>query len=617
MSNFKSFNESNQKSNQMSSQKSTFNMSSQKSSEFSGPVRHRNFGGSGSSGFGKKETSRTATDDGWTSVPGKSTHPRYNNGGYKGSKPDASYGKDDKSQKTKFFFATKKIDDIMSTSNGNIDDIESRCIHAFNSVTTKEEKAKIIETIVSYSLHEFLDKDKFFGKIISSDMSVNASFGSIKERDGYDVFTWAIWVRYGDKRSISNLSRDNSDVIKTVEKLINLKVTPYHTNSKSESIIHTLESCVKNGKITSETSDKIYSIILESIDDAEFIYTCIRSQLHDILRDGVHFNKTLIKWGLQNPAVFDKIISSAFSNDIDKVGLASVSRADGSIEYFTLFDKLVELINSDENHKDFGKYFASKSVDKTTLISKMAETYMDKIFETYPTIYEYNVSDGYGTSKEGLCFKYLESLGAFIWDISQFLDFDESLLSDLEDKVKIGYGIKGLKKNKSNIKLLQEVYPKVHIVSQILIENTFKSVGIPFGKETLVTQKKVEEEKVDYFKNFKTGLEKIGSKTITFTSEISDSSVDDAVYDMSKIKDKVDPIDFARAFAYQACVELFSDNQINHIEPLLNYLDNNNIIKKSSFKKVIEDEEDEIIENTDCDNPKACKVMEAIKRTCA
>jgi uncharacterized protein Veg len=623
MSHFKNFSETSQKSINMSSQKSSFNSSS--------PFGGRSFGGRNgdNTSFGKKETSHAAKnprrddDDGWTHVSGKS-NSRSNgtvggkSGNYKGGQHSQSngYSKDEKAQKTKLFYATKKIDDIMSTSNGNISDIESHCIQAFNSVSSKEEKAKIVETVVSYSLHELLDESKFFGKIISTDMSVHASLGSIKERDGYDVFTWAVWTRYGDKRSINNLTRDSNDIIKTVQQLLSLKVTPFHINTKSESIIHTLDSCVKNGKITTETRDAIYSIVLETNTDASFIYECIRASIFDIYREGVNFNKSLVSWALQNSEVFDKIINMSFNHDMDRVGLADIQRSTADIEYFTNFKKLIELVNSDVYHNDFAKFFSNHPVDKTAMVGKIAKIYMDKIFETYPKIYEYNVSDGYGsTEKEGICFKNMESLGAFIWDVSQYIDIDESCLEEFGAKVKIGYGIRGLKTNKSNIEMLKEIYPTVHIVSQILIENAFRSAKVPFVN-TDAPKVEIKEDKVDHFKNLKTGLEKIGSNKITFSPEISDTVVDDAIYSLNKIKDKVDQIDFARAFTYQACLELFSDNQISHIVPLINYLDLNNIIKKGSFSKLLEEETDEIVENTECDNPKASKIVMAIKSAC-
>jgi uncharacterized protein Veg len=331
----------------------------------------------------------------------------------------------------------------------------------------------------------------------------------------------------------------------------------------------------------------------------------------------VNFNKSLVSWALQNGEVFDKIIKMSFNHDMDRVGLADVQRPTADIEYFTNFKKLIELINCDEHHNDFAKFFAKHPVNKAVMVGKIAEFYMDKIFETFPKIYEYNVSDGYGSGeKEGICFKNMESLGAFIWDVSQYIDIDESCIEELGAKVKIGYGIRGLKTNKSNIEMLKEVYPKVHIVSQILIENAFRSVNVPFVN-AVAPKMEIKEEKVDHFRNLKTGLEKIGSNKITFSPEISDSGVDDAIYTLNKIKDKVDQIDFARAFTYQACLELFSDNQISHIAPLIEYLDINNIIKKSSFIKLFEDESEEIVENTECDNPKANKILLAIENACA
>jgi hypothetical protein len=122
-------------------------------------------------------------------------------------------------------------------------------------------------------------------------------------------------------------------------------------------------------------------------------------------------------------------------------------------------------------------------------------------------------------------------------------------------------------------------------------------------------------EKVNHFDNFKTGLEKIGTIEIRFTPEISNCELDDAIYHMSNLKSKVKQDDMANAFVLQACCELSSDNQIHHLTLLVNYLNDNKILNKTIIKKLLDSEEQTIIEDMKYDNPNVMKVIAAFRKT--
>ncbi len=554
----------------------------------------------------KKETSKRS-NDGWTSVS--------SNNNNRNTKQEFKPQNKEYELKKKFFQVTSRIDDIMSTNTGTVNDIENKCIAYFNTLRSKEEKAKAIETIVSYSLHEIINETSFFGKIISSDLSTKSnSIGLIKEKDGYDIFTWAIWTRYGDKRSIANIPRDNSDIIKMVNALLALEVSPFHVNTKKESLIKTMNSCLGNGKITQDTYDEIYEILLKQT-NSNFIFKCLSNNIFDINREGILFEKSLVTWGLTLPDVREKIIDMMFRFDIDQVSLSEINRKTGEMSYEIMYHKMINILRSKSYHSDFTKYFAENPINNDEIIRIMTSRYLDNIFNLYPKIYEFDVTAGYsGCNGEGKCFKHLETLGALIWDMSKYTDFDINMLNDMHLKVQIGFGLHGLNANNSNIEYLKKLYTNCHIVSKILIENAFQNKGIQFGEYAELPKKVVVEKKEENpLQNFKTGLEKIGNNKINFTTNAILPCVEDAVYSMSKISTKVDNNEMCRAFIYQACCELSHDNQINHIAEFINYLDSKSIMKRENIKRIISEEEEEIIEITSCDNPKVNRIINIIK----
>jgi hypothetical protein len=550
-----------------------------------------------------KQTSNTrgpAKDTSNTRGPAKDT-------GYSRQRPK------EVSQKTKFYNATTKIDEIMATSNGNITIIEQKCWDIINALPGKEEKAKAIETVVSYSLHELITADRKIGQLIHTDLSVSSGFGSIKERDGYNLFVWAVWTRYGEKRSIANLFRTNEDVLKTVDILLSLNISPFRINAKKESIVGTMDVCLKDGKITQTTYDEMYQKIFGTVIDTEFYSKCITCYIPEMFQDDISFEKSLVLWGLCQDNLDNQLIETMFKMDIDRVGLADISRKSADIEYFPVFFKLIEFIKTGKVHNDLTKYFKTSPLNKQELITKIASYYMDKLFETYPTIYEHSISDGYAGKKDGICFKYYESFGSFVWDISKYLEFNDEVLSHFDIKVQIGYGIRGMKKDKKNIELLKSIYPRAHISSKILIENAFASVNIPFNRPVEEQPVKVVEKKENPLKNLKTGLEKIGSNKVIYKeTEVYPPEVDDAVFYMSKISPNVKPSAFADAFVMQACLYLFHENQISQLGGLVEYLDKSKILSKTAISEFLDENEALVLDDTECDNPQAKKVIAAI-----
>jgi hypothetical protein len=399
----------------------------------------------------KSKQMQTSSSDTWTHVGSHAQTSSADTWTHVGSRAQKPFSKEQQKHAPKKY-QQKNIDDIMMNSSGNINLIEKKCL-AHIKTLGKEDKAKAIETIISYSLHEICDTTHEFGKLIYDELSVNSSFGSIKERDGYNLFVWAIWVRYdGTSRYIAGIPRTNLDIIAMVKALLNLNVNPFRINAKKESIIGTMNMCIENGRITPETHDMIYGIILGNDFDANFYFKCIKPFIPELFRSENTFEKSIVQWAITQPSLYQMVIDTMFMIDIDRVGLTDISRKDASIEYFLIFSKLVELIQSGVYHADIAKYFKTNPIDKTALIESIAYTYMVKIYNIYPTIYEYDVSDGYAGSKEGICFKHLETLGAFLWDITQYFNFDINMMNNFDIKVMVGYGIRGLKLKKKNMR---------------------------------------------------------------------------------------------------------------------------------------------------------------------
>ncbi len=526
-----------------------------------------------------------------------------------------STGPKEFSQKRKFFNAAAKIDEIMATSDGNLKTIENEFWDIIQVLPSKEEKAKALEIIVAYSLHELITPESRIGSLIHNELSVSSALGSIKERDGYNLFAWGVWPRYGDKRQMANIVRTNDDVIKTVNALLTLNISPFRINgAKKESIVGTLNACLKDKKITQDTYDKIYQNIFGSVFNPEFYFRSIQGYIPELFQDDISYEKSLVLWGLCQSELDSKLLDTMFKMDIDRVGLADISRKTADIEYFPVIFKLIEFINSGKVNADFDKYFKANPINKESLIMKIVSYYMDKLYETYPTIYEHNISSGYNSSQEGLCFKYFESFGAFVWDIAKYLDSDDDILEPFNIKVKLGYGIRGLKKNKSNVDFLKKIYHEVHISNKILIENAFASVNIPFKAAAAPVVVEKVEKKVNHLENLKIGLEKIGNQTIIYKeNEVSPPETDDAVYHMSTLVSKVTPYDFANAFVFQACFSLFTDNQISQLGGLVNYLDKSKILSKVALEEYLDENEALVIDEVQCDNPQVKKVISAIR----
>ena len=524
---------------------------------------------------------------------------------------------------TKFYKIYEKIDKIMQTSSGNITAIENDCKTVFEEAQTKEEKAKTIEAIVSYSLHELISKDSFFGKLIASDMSINSKIGSIKERDGYDVFTWAIWTRINDKYFIRNIERNNSDIIKTVESLLQLNVSPFHINNKKESFVGTMNACMPK-RITQETYNTIYNKIFVDNVNIDLLIECCKHNLPEIFREGNTFTKSIVQWGLSIPTIFDSIIKEAFTHDLDYAGMGDIDRKNCEIVYHQVyFPKLIELCNS-ESHLDLNKYFKENPMNKKQIINKIADYYMQSMFNSYESIYEHDINFGSaGEKRDGICFKKLETFGAFLWEIKQISNpiyFDQDAFNKMDIKVHVGYGIHGLNCKKDNIQFLKNLYPltnnKGSLASKFLVMNVCDKFGIQLDQK--IEKKEIVEEKkeINHFANFRIGLENIKNEIVEFEPKITNQSVDDAIYGMSKLSKKVTQDDFAKEFVIKAMYELTTDNQIKHIPLLINYLHNQKILNKGNIRSFIEtDECQEVVEDSTIDNPKAEKLFSAIRES--
>jgi hypothetical protein len=440
----------------------------------------------------------------------------------------------------------KKVDYIMSTNN-NIETLKSIFVKVFNNLITKvAEKivekavlAKFMECIVSYSLHElFTDKSTKFYQFIEENMSVNKlGLKACNEEDGYNLFTWAVWYKIKTKIELENpITRNELDVIKTVNLLMKLKVSPFKiTKEKTETIFDTINVCVAEGKYSEKIADQLYSIILESEYDDDVLWKCVKQSIPYLKGDQNpkfdKFHKTFILWCLtktSNEYLRKNILTECFKNDIEQVALAStIDRTTGNIEFFLNYNKLLELGSTSENiDNGFKKYFSKYQPCFEDLRKYISTFYQKMFFEIVPKLSEIDISSGYnsGTTDVSIVsIKNFETIGAFLSDITQQTKVDTDKFNLVNPKIKAGFGIKCIKSSKTlpqwkwNIKKSLIIEELISIYDEItkdgktnplscFIENSFKIEGIPGcihkqpQKKSIVVEetKNIDEEIKEY-----------------------------------------------------------------------------------------------------------------------
>ena len=352
---------------------------------------------------------------------------------------------------------------------------------------TVEERTKIVETIVSYSLWEILTPTSSFGKILAMDLSVHATFASKSKVNEmvYTIFGMATWPRWGrNGRDVVHFPRSPNDVLKTVEALLKLHVSPFRINDKNETIFQTVSVSVSKGNITRETGDAIIAMVLEySTKDADLMFGCVRTIFADLKRkEPIHFNKSLILLALMNPEAFEKILTALFKLDLDHAGSITVNRVSATFELYLNIEKLVIMICKGEHHPDFAEHFKRNQSLINGLLSKMEAFYLKSLYDVAPNLVEYDVSDGNSSSNAvgTIVFKSLEAFGGLAYIASPDCD-----IKKLPLKSQVGYLVRSLsvkdkEDNSDNITLLLNLYktPQLSMTVKILIENAFKTAKI-------------------------------------------------------------------------------------------------------------------------------------------
>jgi hypothetical protein len=557
--------------------------------------------------------------NGWTRVDEKKVHkpsapyvssnkPHAPYGG--AGKPHAPYGgagkpvnpvEDDKMQrarskiehetKQRLYVVNNQVKKILLNSGGDLSVIEDKLNVYYQTLTKSEEKAKLIGILVENSIHELFCPGSYFGNIIASEMSIASSLSKIKERDGYNLFTWAVWIPW-NKDPIPGIDRTQDDIIASVSALMAHRVNPFRINQKHESFFDTALLCVDKKKLTIDTYNTIYQMILYNPFDIDMCNFCIKHDFIDILNPEMKFTKGLVQWGLTvNEEICDVLLTEAFNMDKNRVGGEKLLFQTTDFQYVSVFDALMQLIRATP-HKNFIRFFDENPIDVDGLTNKIATFYMENIMKEYATAYQYE-----DKVQDGWLFKNLENLGAFIWDISQYTVFPE--ISDFSTKIKIGYGVRGLKKAGVNADLLREILTQdINRVEHSFVLRALETTVIPKKVEA-----RVEDDARKTIDGFKTGLEELKSEeTIIYSTKKgsyhSPGCIHDAICDISDMLKTNNSETIARSFVF-AVSSMYKPHQLSNLSGHVKFLIETNLLVSASIAKVLEDEEDHILDMND------------------
>lgn len=636
---------------------------------------------SSNSGSGFKKTytannnnnSNSAGGDGWTHIGSshreKPAHKTSAIGGAGYAHRPAS----DKPHKPNFFKVTKIVDDIMSTS-GDLKTIERRLTEYIKSRPAQEEKAKILESLMSYALHELIDCD-FISDLIEQ-MSVHCTTSPLKKdvcaKDGYDVFNWAVWPRYG-KNPILNIPRSDSDIITTVRKLIVRGLSPFKVNVKGESIFVTMSVAIHKGLIKPETA-RIISTMILNISDTDFIMKILRPNFATIFSsaDKAQIEKAVILWGITRPGVMEEMATNFFERDLDYCSSVEINRPDASLYMTANTVSFLKIMQEGPKTDDFAEYFATNKIT-SKMISDFASSIINKFFGVIHRIQECTIDGVYDPTSDKILYKTLHSFGGIIGELSKFVPgftLSPEQLGKMCTKMKIGYAMAKATNTPFYKEFLDGLYndPTTRITQKIEIENLRTRLGMLDGAPakpvttaskavttaskpvTTVSKPMVSTTKFKTATSFAvldswedalesdeedessaesapvavnpfSGKVSINLSKVkpTETVEVRDGSmyppvVEDTVYSISNLAKSHDKSTHAQ-LVYEilliASDSLSHDSQINGFVVMMNHLHNKSVIDKSLFASVLAEKESEIRDMSD--NPRISKFMTIVK----
>lgn len=553
-----------------------------------------------------KATYPTASDsDGWVRVgaPKKAPHTTsrhpVNSGAGRASGPSHEDAKLNRARasteqdtKQRLYAVHNQLKKLLQTSGGNLSIFEPKVVSYYQTLTKPDEKAKVISILVENSLHELFAPGTFFGNIIASDMSISSTMSGLKERDGYNLFTWAIWIQW-NKDPVPGLVRTEEDIISTVAALMAHRVNPFRINQKHETFFDTAELCVSKKKFSSETYNAIYQMVLYNPTDIDMYIACLKHYFPDILCGEMKFSLGLLQWGLlASDEIRDALIAEAFEMDKYRVGCEKLIFHSTDFQYVTAFDAMLKLIHMSP-HKNFEQYFKDHPIDIDGLTSKIASYYMTNILKEHRTAYQLIDIP----KEDGWCFKNLENLGAFIWDVSQYIELPRKIINEFATKIKIGFGVRGLKKAGTNSDLLREILGgSISNVERSFVSRAMEAIPV---KEVVP----VEDDTPKVLKRFKTGLETLAPEEVVTYSTVpsvyhTPGCIHDSICDIADMNKTNDPEIIARSFVIAAGA-LYKSHQTSKLSAHISFLFGNNLLNKDAVEKALDENSDYILDLND------------------
>lgn len=654
VSNFKQFKQANvQESDKMSS----FN----KSKTFPSSGKSGNWRDNASTTTMKSGMGRTTETDGWSHVGNtRADKPQQRNSNYGGNSAAGGAGyaprpAGDRQYKPNLFKTTKIVDDIMETS-GDIKVIERRLTEYIKSRPSKEEKAKVLETVISYSLHELLDCE--FIRELVEQMSVNSAlYGNQKDvvvKDGYDVFHWAVWPRFV-KRPITNISRKEDDVITTVGRLIAMGLSPFRVNVKEESIFMSMQVAVEKRLISPATASIISAMIL-GIDDTELIMKLLRGSFAVIFTESekAKFEKSVLLWGVTRPGMFDILANYFFDLDIQYCSSVEIDRPNAKLYMTANCIKFLELMKSGSGNTDLASYFAKNPIT-SAMVSAMAASIINKFFGVIDRIEECNIDGVYDPTSTKILYKTRHAFGGIVGELSKYVPgfaLTDEQSTKMCNKMKIGFAMASATNTPAwkafidiiytdaSTKMTQKIEIENLRTRLAMVETQIKPVA-PATRLTTVSTKPVvkpavkpvvkavsnfavldswedacEEEENTYSGKVTIQLGKIKSTEIVEVRDgaLYPSIADDNAYSLSELANKHDKTthhQLVHEILVVASDSLFQDNHFNGFVTMINYLNDKGILDKNLFKSVLQEKEEEIRDMSD--NPKISKFMTVLK----
>ncbi len=606
----------------------------------------------GSSGMGRTET------DGWSHVgSNRRDKPQYSNSNSNGNRANGGAGyaprpNTDRPYKPNLFKTTKIVDDIMETS-GSLTVIERRLTEYIKSRPSKEEKAKVLETVISYSLYELLDCE--FIRELVEQMSVNSSlYGNQKDvvvKDGYDVFHWAVWPRFV-KRPITNISRKEDDVITTVGRLIAMGLSPFRVNVKEESIFMSMQVAVEK-KLLSPATASIISTMILGIDDTELIMKLLRGSFAVIFTESekAKFEKSVLLWGVTRPGMFETLANYFFDLDVQYCSSVEIDRPNAKLYMTANCIKFLELMKTGSGNTDLASYFAKNPITGA-MVSAMASSIITKFFAVIDRIEECNIDGVYDPTSTRILFKSLHAFGGIVGELSKYVPgfaLTEEQSAKMCNKMKIGFAMASATNTPVWKTFIDTIYTdaSTKMTQKIEIENLrtrLSMVETPIKPvapatrltkvQTMPTVKAVtsftvldswedaceETEETDEVNPY-SGKVTISLNKLKTTDEVEvrDGAlypcyIEDNVYSLSGLAKKHDKSTHHK-LVYETLVvageSVYQDNHIRGFVTMVNYLNTKGILEKSLFKSVLEEKEEEIRDMSD--NPKISKVLAAFK----